>query len=434
MKKKNENTLIDVKETKLSNGLSVATAEIPHVQSVAAGVWVGVGGRYETKSMSGVSHFIEHLLFKGTETLSARDISQIIEGCGGYCNAFTQEEITCYFARIPYNHTWKVLAILADMLLHPKFDKTDMEKERHVIIEEIMMYRDHPEQMVHERLSEIIWQNHALGRPLAGTPKSVNRMTRDDVMRFKQKKYVPDNTVFVFAGRIRHDDCIAHVEKLVSGYPTARLPKYRPINQAVRQKRMNLNCMDIEQTHLAIGFRTFGRFDKRRYTLKVLSVILGENMSSRLFQVVREKHGLAYSVHSSCQLFADTGELVISSGIDKKRWDKALYLILREIQRLKHEPVRTKELRRAKEYVIGHLRIALETPSGQMSWIGESLLNYGACLTPEEVIDAVQAVQPEDIQALANTLFKERKVSLSMLSKTIGTKDGDQIKSALSSL
>lgn len=430
-KKRSEDRLLDVTETRLSNGVRVTTATIPHVQSVAIGIWVGVGGRYETRRLCGMSHFIEHLLFKGTKTLSASDISRAIEGCGGYFNAFSHEEMTCYYARVPYNHVLKVLGVLSDMLLHPRFDEEDIDKERRVIIEEIMMYRDHPAHMVHEMLNESMWKDHELGRPLVGTPESLRRMKRENILRFKQKKYVPINTVFAFAGRICHEDCVAHVEKLMMEYPRSQKPVCRRVTSAVRQERLNLKSRDIEQTHFAIGFRTFGRFDKRRYALKVLSVILGENMSSRLFQVVREKHSLAYSVHSGFQLLADTGELVISAGVDRKRWMKALSLIVREARRFKHEPVKARELTRAKEYAIGHLRLALENPSGQMMWIGESILNYGVSIPPEEIIDALNAVRPEDIQALAETLFREQVMSMAMLSDGLCKKDMDGVKSVL---
>lgn len=426
--------LLDVRETRLSNGVRVGTASIPYVESVAVGIWVGVGGRHETRNLSGMSHFIEHLLFKGTKTLSARDISRTIEGCGGYFNAFTHEEMTCYYARVAYNHIRKVLDILADMILHPRFDASDIERERGVIIEEIMMYRDHPEHVVQEMLQQILWKNHQLGRPLVGTPVSLRRMTRDDILGFKQKKYVAQNTVFVFAGRIRHEDGVALVEKLMTDYPTLRKPSARPVTPAVKQERMILKSKDIEQTQLAIGFRTFGRSDKRRYALKVLSVILGENMSSRLFQVVREKHGLAYSVHSGFQLLADTGVFVVSAGLDKERRRKALDLIFREIRRLKQDSVKEKELARAREYIVGHLRLGLESPSGQMIWVGENILHYGTPIPAEEAIDAIYAVGSADVQELAGTVFRKRATSLAMLSSGLAAKDGDYVESVLAAL
>ncbi|MBU0715352.1 MAG: insulinase family protein, partial [Verrucomicrobia bacterium] len=196
----------------------------------------------------------------------------------------------------------------------------------------------------------------------------------------------------------------------------------------------NLKAKDIEQTQMALGFRIFGRFDKRRYALKLLNVILGENMSSRLFQVVREKHGLAYAIHSGAQLFAETGALVISAGLDRKRHDKALELIAREIHRLKQETVNTQELERAKEYVVGHMRLGLESPSGHMMWVGDHVLNYGSVMAPEAVIAAIQAVQAEDIQKLADTIFRERTASLAWLSPGTAARDGERFKALLAEM
>lgn len=423
--------MMNVKETVLANGVRVATSAMPSVESVAMGVWVGVGGRYESASLSGISHFIEHLLFKGTERLSARDISQSIEGRGGYCNAFTQEEMTCYFARAAYDRAWKIFGILAEMYLHPRFDPADIEKERGVIIEEIMMGRDQPEQVVHEMLGGILWKDHELGRPLVGTPESLGRLTRDHLLMFKKKKYVPENTVVTLAGHVEHEECVGRVAKLMKRLGDYREPTCKLVTPAVLQERLALKSKDIEQTQLAMGFRIFGRFDKRRYALKLLSVILGENMSSRLFQVVREKHGLAYAIHSGIQLFADTGALVIGAGVDRGRREKALELILRELCRLKHEPVNDQELVRAKEYIVGHLRLSLESPSGHMMWMGEHLLNYRTCLPPEDVIRAIMKVQARDVRDVAEAIFKERLVSLSLLAPGLEAKDNERLQALL---
>ncbi|NLB59858.1 MAG: insulinase family protein [Lentisphaerae bacterium] len=426
--------MIDIQETQLPNGLRVATSSMPSVESVAVGIWVGAGGRYESASFSGISHFIEHLLFKGTERLSARDISRAIEGRGGYCNAFTQQELTCYYARMAYNHLWRVVDVLTEMYLHPRFDPADIEKERGVIIEEIMMYRDQPEHVVREMLSRILWKDHELGRPLAGTPESLRRLTREHLLAYKRKQYAPANTVLTFAGRVTHAECVARLSQSLSRLSKRREPVCRLVTPAVRQGRLDLHSKDIEQTQLALGFRIFGRFDQRRYALKVLNVILGENMSSRLFQVVREKHGLAYAVHAGIRLFADTGALLISAGLDRTRKEKALELILRELKRLKRDLVSARELARAKEYVVGHLRLALESPAGQMLWMGEHILHYRKCLAPEDEIRAVMNVKAADVRAVANAVFLERLASLALLSPQLSAKDGERFRGMLASL
>jgi len=431
---KSDEKMMEVKETRLGNGIRVVTAALPRVQSVAIGIWVGVGGRYESMKLSGISHFIEHLLFKGTEKRSARDISQAIEGRGGFCNAFTQEEITCYYARVAYDHTWKALDILSDMYLHPRFDQGDIDRERGVIVEEIMMYRDQPEHVVQEMLIENMWHDHELGRPLIGSPETLKDITRDQIMSFKRKKYVPDATVLAFTGKVNHDECIHEVVKLMGRIRPAPAPSYRLVNAAVAQRGLSLKSKEIEQTHMALGFRIFGRYDKRRYALKVLNVILGENMSSRLFQTIREKYGLAYSIGSGLQLFAETGAFVISAGLDRNRRAKAIELILREIKKIRNEPVSARELNLAKQYIVGHLRLALESPLGQMMWIGEHILSYGSVISPEEVVSAITAIRTEDVQKTAETVFKDRLATFSMLSPGVSEQEHKDLTQMLKEL
>lgn len=426
--------MMETRETRLGNGIRVVTAALPRVQSVAVGVWVGVGGRYESAKFSGISHFIEHLLFKGTERRKARDISRAIEGRGGICNAFTQEESTCYYARIAYDHAWKTFDILSDMYLHPRFDQADIDRERGVIAEEIMMYRDQPEHVVQEMLIENLWRDHELGRPLIGSPETLKNISREQIIAFKRKKYVPESTVLTFTGKVNHDECVKKAAQQVGHVRPARAPSYRLVNAAVPQRNMALKGREIEQTHMALGFRIFGRHDKRRYALKALNVILGENMSSRLFQTIREKNGLAYSISSGMQLFAETGALVINAGLDKNRREKAVELVLREIKRLKDEEVGLKELNLAKEYIVGHLRLALESPLGQMMWLGEHILNYGTVIPPEEIVAAVAAVRAEDVQKTAAAVFKDRLATLAILSPGVSETDHKIMSQMLAAL
>lgn len=403
------------RETKLANGIRVLTAEMPGVDSVAIGVWVGVGGRYEPRRVGGVSHFIEHLLFKGTRSRSARDISQAIEGRGGYFNAFTQEESTCYYARVGADHTWHVLEILADMYLHPRFAAEDIEKERGVIIEEIMMYRDQPQHLVQDILGVLLWARHALGLPLVGTPEIIRRISRAEILAFKGSKYVPDNTVVCLAGRVGHDAAVKHVAELLGGVRRRPRPAFRPVSGRTLQGREAVHDKDIEQSHLALGVRLFGRHDPRRYALKLLSIILGENMSSRLFQVVREKHGLAYSIHSSMHLYEETGALVVSAGLDRKRVMKAIGLIVGEMVRFRDARVGPRALRRAKDYAVGQLKIGLESTSSQMVWLGEHTLGYGKVDQPEEVIRKLERVTEDDIRRVASAILRAPRISLAMV-------------------
>ncbi|MFC1452344.1 M16 family metallopeptidase [Verrucomicrobiota bacterium] len=425
---------MEVSVTRLDNGARVATSTLAHVESVSVGVWVGVGSRYESNRLAGMSHFIEHLLFKGTAKRTAKDISAAVEGCGGYLNAFTQEESTCYYARVPFDRAWRALDVLADMYFHPRLDPKDIDKEKGVVIEEIMMYRDQPHHVVQEMLASEMWRKHPVGRPVIGSPETLAAVSREDILGYKNRKYVPANTVFAFAGRIGHDACVRRVERLAADAPAGRLPSLQRVTGRVAQGSAVFQTKDIEQSHLALGVRLFGRNDTRRHALKILNVVLGENMSSRLFQIVREKHGLAYSVHSAVQLFDETGALVISAGLDRKSKVKALELIVRELVRLKSQPVGAAELKRAKDYVIGQIRLALESTSHRMTWVGDNILTYGRFVTPEETIGKIEAVSASDVQALAREVIRKRRTTLAVIAPDISREDKARMRTALNAL
>lgn len=412
-----------VRATRLDNGVRVVTSAVDGVESVSLGVWAGIGARYETDRLAGISHFIEHLLFKGTGRRSAREITRAIEGRGGYLNAFTQEESTCYYSRVAFNHAWRALDVLIDMYLHPALASGDIDRERGVIVEEIMMYRDQPQHAVQDKLGGALWCGHPLGRPIIGGPESLRNMRRAEIVDFKRRMYVPGNTVVSGAGRIDHADCVARVREALSPMRPLRRPRFRAFADSVRQQAVAWEARDIEQAHLAMGFRCFGRLDDRRYALRILNAVLGENMSSRLFQVVRERHGLAYSIHSSAHLFQDSGALVISAGLDRARLRKALRLIVREARSMKERRVGQKELRRAKDYVVGQMRLSLESTSSQMLWLGDNLLTHGRFVPPEESIDRLQAVTAEDVCRVAAGVLRRRRTSLALIAP--GLSDAD---------
>jgi predicted Zn-dependent peptidase len=401
--------------TQLPTGVRVATAEMPQMESITIGLWVGIGGRYESKRMSGISHFIEHLLFKGTKRRSAKQISQTVEGIGGYLNAFTGEETTCYYAKASHRYLDTLLDVLGDMYLHAKFAATDIDKERQVIKEELLMYRDQPDHYVHELLTEALWPNQPLGRSLTGTPESLDAIVRPTLLDFKGGNYIAANTVIAVAGHCRHQDILARVERILLLGRDGRTPHFEPARDGQRSPRLRFLSKNVEQTHLAIGVRGYSRKDTRRFPMKLLSVLLGENMSSRLFQTIREQHGLAYSIQSSTSYFADTGAFVISAGLDTKRLPKALRLVLRELKRIAKRPPSADELRRAKDYSIGQMRLGLESTSNQMMWIGEHLLAYGFIHTPEEIERKIEAVTPEQIQSVAGEMFRDNRLNAAVI-------------------
>src|SRR6266545_5578887 len=332
--------------TPLKNGLTVATAQMPHMASVSLGLWVGVGGRYESAELNGVSHFIEHLLFKGTKKRSAREISHAVEGIGGYLNAFTGEENTCFYSKARHERLDELLDVLADMFLNSRFDPVEIEKERSVIKEELAMYLDQPAHHVQELLNETLWPDQPLGRPLTGTEKTLEAMSRTDLVRFQRSNYVTSATVIAAAGQLKHRQVVNAVGRFAALFPCGKRLTFSPSNNGQTAPRLRLFTKKTEQTQMALGLRTCSRHDDRRFALRLLNTILGENMSSRLFQVVREDRGLAYNIYSSLSFFDDTGDLVISAGLDTENVASTLSLIQRELRRLTATPPAASELRR----------------------------------------------------------------------------------------
>ncbi len=407
--------LDNVQFTVLKNGATVVTAAVADAESVAVGIWVGVGGRHEKPSLTGASYFLEHMLFKGTSTRSALQVTQAIEGRGGYLNAFTQEESTCYYARLPHEYLPQAFDVLADMYLNAAIKEDDLNRERDVILEEIKMYQDQPQHVVQEKLQEALFKGHALGMPLSGDEKTLAKMNRDTLLRYKAQAYLPSTTVFAFSGRLDHEACVACVETALGGVRKGRGLDFKAVDGAVGQDRYVLVKKDIAQVQAVVGFRVFGRHDDRRFALRVLNAILGENMSSRLFQSVRERHGLCYSIQSSFQLFEETGVFAISGGFDTQRAMAALKLTAQEIRRVLDTKVSARELKRAKDYLIGTFRLGLEGTGNQMMYIGESFLNYGRMVRPEETLAGLQAVMAADVQRLAADVFDPSRMTVSLV-------------------
>ncbi len=288
--------------------------------------------------------------------------------------------------------------------------------------------------MVQEELGEMLWKNHPLGRPLIGPPRNILKISREDILTFKKSRYIPQNTVIAIAGNVDHDEAVRRLEKSVGQLARGRKPVCRPVTASTPQDRVVVRTRDIEQTHLAMGFRLFGRHDSRRYALRLLSVVLGENMSSRLFQVVREKNGLAYAIHSSVQLVKETGTLAITAGLERKRAGKALRLIIKELQKLKDQPVGKQLLRRAKDYAVGQMIIGLESTATQMSWMGERLLGHETFLQPEVYARQIEKVTAGDIQHLAGQILRARRASVAMITPENDTLNAETIEDILSVL
>ncbi len=393
---------IDYRVTRLANGARIASVEMPHMRSVSLGFWVGVGGRHERLDECGLSHFIEHLLFKGTKRRNARQLTESVEGLGGYINAFTTEDHTCYYARAGARHLPEVCDVLCDMYLNSQFEPEEIERERDVIREEILSYRDQPEQHASDLLTETMWPKHPLGRPLTGTEESITHFKRPQVRRFVQQHYNARNTIVAVAGPVRHEEVVKLFKPTLSRLQEGRKPRFsRATVKSEGPLQIKVFQQETEQTHLAMGFHAFGRRDDRRFALRLLSVILGENMSSRLFQTLRERHGYCYSVQTNVVTLDDTGAIHICAGLDPQKLRKSLGMILRELQRICNSKPSLTELRKAQDYAVGQTFMGLESTTNQMMWMGESLLGYAEVLNPLEIERKVLAVTPEEVQRVA---------------------------------
>lgn len=404
--------------TALPGGLRVVTAEMPHRASVALGVWVGVGGRHEPARLNGVAHFLEHLLFKGTARRTAAQISQAVEGIGGYLNAFTDEEHTCFYARAQASRWSDLLDVLLDMFLGSALPPEEIRRERGVIREEISMYRDQPAEHVHDLLNAAQFGDHPLGRPVIGSEETIGRMRRADLLGYLESRYVAGATVIAAAGQIRHEELVRVVRRKLRHFRPGRQADFAPAPAIGTEPRIVLQTKDTEQTHVSVALRTAARSDARRYALRLLNVVLGENMSSRLFQVIREQHGLAYNIQSSVSSWADTGDLVISAGLEHRELVPALRLIRGEFRRLVERPVGRAEFQRARDYVVGQMDLSLESTENQMMAVGEQVLGFGQPISPESIREGLAAVTPRDVQAVAREFFRPDRFSLA----TVGPK------------
>lgn len=402
--------------SRLENGLVVATREMPHMASVSMGIWVGVGGRHEPAPLCGVSHFIEHLLFKGTRKRSARRISQEVEGIGGDLNAYTSEENTCYFSKGCHERFDTLLDVMMDMMLHSQFDPDEIEKERKVIKEELAMYMDQPQQYVLDILNEVVWPDHPLGRCITGTEATVDAMQRTDILSHLHTHYVAGNIIVTVSGRCHHDEVVNAVQRYARFFRPGNTRPFLPAPGGQTAPRVRLITKETEQTQLALGVRTCSRHDDRRYVLRLLNTILGENMSSRLFQVIREDRGLAYSIGSSLGFFEDTGTLTIAAGLDDKNLLPTLKLVMKEFKKITERPPSKSEVKRSCDYLIGQMELSLESTTNQMMWIGEQWLGYGRILPAHKIKERIATVTPAQVRQVAQDFLRPENLCLALIS------------------
>ncbi len=400
------------RRTELPNGLVVLTEPMDHVRTASLGVWIGAGSRHEQRAQMGICHFIEHALFKGTATRSALEIAQAMDAIGGHLNAFTDKEHTCYYLRVLSNHLDDAMGVLADMLLHPAFEPEALERERQVILEEIHMYEDAPDDLVHDLFASSMWPEHPLGWPIAGIHETVARLSRADLMGFLGAYCRPNVSLLAAAGRLSHDAIVELAERALGAWdgrsvPTAVSPPVTRAEVAFRHK-------DIEQVHLCLGVPGFPQAHRDRYALAVLDTILGSGMSSRLFQEIREERGLAYSISTYHAAYRDAGAFVVYAGTSPASAREVVHLVLENLARAR-DGLDAAEIARAKESLKGSLMLDLETPGSRMSKLARSEQYFGRQLSLDEIIGAVDAVTRDDVRRVAGTLFVPDRVTLAAI-------------------
>ena len=397
----------------LKNGLRVLLVPC-EAESVAVGLFIASGSRHEDAKSAGISHFIEHMLFKGTPTRTPLDITQAIEGRGGNFNACTGEESTCYFAHLPCEYLVEAVDILSDMYLRATIPANEFAREKQVVIEEIKMYADEPDAVAMENLQRNLFPKSTLGAPVAGTPESLLPLKPADLKRYIKSHYLPSNTVVVIVGNFEESHALRAVSEKFRRCSDVRMLR-RTDDQPLSGKPIAETTVakDIAQAQLALGYRTFGIADKRKYAAIVMDAILGRGMSSRLFQEVREKRGLSYDISSRMQFFQDAGMFTITAGLDRSKTKDALATIDRELKRIREKPVSALELKRTKEFLIGNFRLSHEKVTSKLFFYGQTMLSFGRLVTPQEQVEGIRAVTASDVKAVANAILKQSNRSIS---------------------
>ncbi|MCJ7576810.1 MAG: insulinase family protein [Dehalococcoidia bacterium] len=398
----------------LDNGLRVITSTMPHSRSVCLAILAGAGSCYETKEEAGISHFAEHLFFKGTERRpTSREITQDIEGVGGIINAGTDKEVTIFWCKVAGPHFSIALDVLSDLLLNSRFDTKDVEKERQVIIEEIHMNLDIPQQRVNMLIDELLWPEQPLGREVTGYKETVSSLTRERLLDYVGRRYMPNNTVLSIAGNIQHEEAMAQIEPRFDKWPAGELVTAYTTDDKQTKARLRIEPKDIEQAHLCLAVHGFSRSHPQRFTLDLLNTVLGGGMSSRLFMEIRERRGLAYDIHSYTEHFLDSGSFGIYAGVDPAKTETALAAILEELSKIRHG-IATSELTRAKELSKGRLYLRFEDSQNVALWYGTQEILVRQILDVDDVISIVDAITIDELQEVAQKILTDSELNLAV--------------------
>jgi predicted Zn-dependent peptidase len=406
----------NIRTTTLSNGLLVLTERMPHVRSVSMGAWVNSGSRDEAPEVNGISHFVEHMVFKGTTTRSAQQFAREVDTIGGNLDAFTGKETICFNIKVLDTNVDPALDLLSDLVLHPTFAPDDLAKEQGVILEEIKMDEDNPDYLVHEIFTQNFWNGDALGRPILGTAKTVSSFNQQIVFDDYARRFTPRNLVFSAAGNLDHDKFVAQVAQYFGDLPAASgSPEPKQTAPTTNPHITLKNKKSLEQVQFCLGVPAPHISAENRYAVYLLNTMLGGGMSSRLFQSIREEKGLAYSIYSEMSPFRDTGCLAIYAGASIANTPEVLKLTLAELARIKAEPVPDSELQRAKEQLKSNMVLGLETSSSRMSSLARQQMYFGRFFSLDDLVTQIEQVTPDDIQLLAKDLFRPESIALTLL-------------------
>lgn len=392
-------------KTVLPNGIRVVTEEIPYVRSVSVGAWIDAGSRDEDESTNGISHFLEHMVFKGTRRFTAQQIAQSLESVGGYLNAFTTKEQTCFYARILDANLPNAIDVISDLVQYPVFDGKEMEKEKRVILEELKNIEDDPDDLIHDYLDRSVYQRHPLGFPIIGTAKNISGFTKSDLLLYARTHYHPQRMVISAAGNFKHHDLVRLVEKYFRSADRETVHRKRKTGPRSMRSKREVFERPITQAHICLGTIGYGVKSAQRYPLFVLNSLLGEGMSSRLFQNIREKYGFAYSVYSFANFMSDTGNFGAYIGTDDKNIDNSIELIHKEFEKLRVKNVSSTEIKRAKAQLKGSMMLSLESMSNRMMRLGSGEIFFGEYILLDTILKGIDAVQSDDVMELASTLL-----------------------------
>jgi predicted Zn-dependent peptidase len=405
----------------LPNGLVVITEPVPHVRSISVGIWLRTGSRSESPARNGLAHFTEHMVFKGTERRSAEEIARSVDSIGGMMDAYTAKEMVSFNAKVLDEHLPIAWEVLSDLALRPLFDAEEVEREKQVVLEEIKIDQDNPESLVHELMLQNFWSGHSLGRPILGTPETVSQFSRNSLIEAHQEWYAPQNMLVTAAGHIEHFQLVDLASRAFGSLPPGERVEAGGAPQP-RSALASQSKAELEQVHICVGVPSVCISDNRRFIVAVMNTILGGGMSSRLFQNIREKKGLAYAVFSEVNPYSDAGLLTVYAGTALSNTSKVLGLIVDELRTLKNEPVTAEELRRAKDHLKGSLVLSLESTSARMANLARSEMYFGTFFTTDELLAAVEGVTREQVQAAAAEYFSSDRISATVVGSLNGFK------------